>query len=158
MIQRKKENGKMSVKLKNKEINMLAEFLMGLSLKGRESRMRTRLVRILQEHFQETFLAEQQQLVEEHAEYNEDGEIVTETRTLKDGTKQTVNKIKKENVVEFNRDIQDLLDEEYTIEENDNTKKMLETVANAVFEYDKELSGQKAFQYDRICDMFEKYE
>ena len=74
------------IKMKNNELNLVIGFLMELKLKGRESRMRTRFVKQLQTYYSDLVLEEQQQLIEEHGERDENGELVMRPMELEDGT------------------------------------------------------------------------
>ena len=100
-----------SIKLQNKEINLVVGFLMELKLKGKESRLRTRLVRELQGHYAELVLVEQQQLIEEYGK-------------LEDGSEGKQYSI--EDTEEFNKQVTLLFNEYYTIEIDDNNREMIE--------------------------------
>lgn len=128
---------------------------MELKLKGKESRLRTRLVRELQGHYAELVLVEQQQLIEEYGKRDEEGDLIYRTEKLEDGSEGKQYSI--EDTEEFNKQVALLFNEYYTIEIDDNNREMIESLTEAILNYDEELSGVKALQYDRICDIFEGY-
>lgn len=143
------------IKMKNNELNLVIGFLMELKLRGRESRMRTRLVKQLQTYYSDLVLEEQQQLIEEHGERDDKGELIARPMELEDGTTASEYSIK--DVATFNKEVNELFSEEYIIEITEENRLMLETVSEAVFDYDEEINGLKALQYDRICEIFEGY-
>lgn len=143
------------IKMKNNELNLVIGFLMELKLKGRESRMRTRFVKQLQTYYSDLILEEQQQLIEEHGERDENGELIMRPMELEDGTTASEYSIK--DVPTFNKEVTELFNEEYVVEVTEENRLMLETVSEAVFDYDEEINGLKALQYDRICEIFEGY-
>ena len=143
----------MKMQLRNNEIMFVIEFLMELKLKGQDSRLRTRLVRQLQEHYNSLVMAERQQLIEEYGVKDENGELKEFPVTLEDGSEGLEYKI--DDIESFNKEMDNLFAEHYTIVADENTEKMLTVVKKAVFNYDEELSGVEALQYDRVCEIFE---
>lgn len=135
----------MQVKFKNMIINETIEFFYGLKLKGRQSRMRSKLIKLLNERSQE-FVEQQQELLKEHCNLDEQGnpKIIK-----KDGNE--VYDIK--DLEAYAKDRQELFEEEYIIEGADN-QLMLKTVREILDECDVELSGRKAVLYDHLCEIF----
>lgn len=135
----------MQVKFKNMIINEAIEFFYELKLKGRQSRMRSKLIKLLNERSQE-FVEQQQELLKEHCNLDEQGnpKIIK-----KDGNE--VYDIK--DLEAYAKDRQELFEEEYIIEGADN-QLMLRTVREILDECDVELSGRKAVLYDHLCEIF----
>lgn len=135
----------MQVKFKNMIINETIEFFYELKLKGRQSRMRSKLIKLLNERSQE-FVEQQQELLKEHCNLDEQGnpKIIK-----KDGNE--VYDIK--DLEAYAKDRQELFEEEYIIEGADN-QLMLRTVREILDECDVELSGRKAVLYDHLCEIF----
>jgi hypothetical protein len=132
----------MIVKIKNKYLGQGIDLLFNLSLKGKKSRHRTKLIRKMQERFKEV---EQQrlELAKEHAQKDEEDNPI-----IKD------NVYKMEDKAAFNKDYQELLDEKLVLDSGDD-QEMLKTMKNVLLNCDKEFSGQQAVVYDALCDAFE---
>ncbi|WP_079708007.1 DUF1617 family protein [Paraliobacillus ryukyuensis] len=133
----------MQVTIKNAQIGQAIDLLFHLALKGKESRHRTKLIKLLAERLKE--VEEQRKvLAEEYA--NKDGE---EKPIIKD------DKYEIGDQDAFQLDIQELYDEEIVIEGGDN-QGMLETIKKVLDNCDKDFSGKEAVIYDYLCDQFEK--
>jgi hypothetical protein len=137
----------MTIRMHNVEVDSLGSFLLELNLKGKDSRMRTRFIRLLQERM-ELIRTEHQELVKQYAELDESGEPKTIER---DG--QSVYDIK--DIPAFNKEYNELMMELFVIEVSEANKDMIEVVRNAVLECDKEFSGQEALVFDRYCEIME---
>lgn len=147
----------MQIKILNNEIQLVTNFLMELELKGKESRMRTRFVRMMQEHYDNVVSAESQQLIEEYAEKDENGEFIMEEIELPDGSKGTKYQLREDSQQEYREELEKLMTEVFVIEKTGQYEDMLNSLEESVLNYDGLLSGLKAIQYDRICDIFEGY-
>lgn len=136
------------MKIKNHEIESFGKFLYNLKLRGKASRMRTRMINLLDSHLIK-FNEERLQIIHESAQKNEDGTIKYEENT---------NNIllKPEKLEEINNELSLLLNEELIIEENETHKDMILCVADIILNCDEEMSDQQAFQYDKWCCMFEE--
>lgn len=137
--------------IKNYEIAEFGEFLLELKLKGRQSRMRTRLVRLLQERL-DLINEERNDLLMDYATKDEDGNIVKETDD--DGEEY----ISLENGTEYNSEIQKLMLEEFILEETGEVKVIIDEVREIVLNTDMEFSGEEALAYDRWCDILDDSE
>lgn len=144
------------ITMRNNEVTLVVDFLMELELPARDSRLRTRFVRQLQEHYNNIVTEEREQLIEEFAKKDENGERVLETRKNDKGEEVQVMLL--DDPEAFNKEMTELLMEKYVIAADENNEKMLKSVTNAILNYDGVLSGVKALQYDRICEIFEDLE
>jgi len=139
----------MVIRMKNYEIDKFGEFLLSLPLKGKESRMRTRFIKILQERAL-VVQQEQMEVISEYVKKDEDGNPL---RKKVDG--REVWDVIEGKEKEFEQQMYEILSEDCIIEINAERKEMYEVVKNAVLNCDKEFSGQEAFEYDRFCEIVE---
>jgi PHD/YefM family antitoxin component YafN of YafNO toxin-antitoxin module len=127
-------------------INLLGK----LSLKGKKSRHRTKMIKDLMEGVKE-FEDQRQLIIKEHCNLNEEGEPVTIT---KEGGAEHYDV---KNLKAFEKDQKELLEETYTLE-GGNVTGYLKTMKDVLLECELEWSGQEADIYDYLCDEFEKEE
>ena len=134
--------------IKNSDIQSLVNFLVNEKLSGKTSRMRTRFVNLLNERLKEIeeFRLE---IVEKYAEKDDEGKPITND-----------NKYKIVDMEAFNKDYDELMNEEFIIDETHSKKDMLLSVKRILESTEMEFSGQEAFLYDKWCEAFEnlKYE
>jgi hypothetical protein len=135
------------MKIKNSDVQPLGGLLVDIRLKGMQSRMRTRFVKLLQQHL-DILNEEQQEIVKNYAELDENGN----PKTRQENGKEFYVIAEKE---QCEKEINELLNEEFIIEENEANKKMLLVVKDLILNCDKEFQGAEAFQYDRFCEVFE---
>lgn len=138
------------MKFKNHEIEVLRNILFDMSLKIKESRMRTRFVEILTNHLVNVVNKERAFLIEEYADRNLDGTI----KTVKDNPNDIYIQDGKKD--EFYKEFNELMNEDFHIEENEANKMVLLTVADIMLNGDFEVSGEVAVLYDKWCDQFEE--
>ncbi|MRG87012.1 DUF1617 family protein [Salinibacillus xinjiangensis] len=135
----------MQVKIENGQLAQVSNLLFNLSLKGKQSRHRTKFIKLLNERVKE--VEEQRiELAKEHSKVDEGGEPIING-----------NQFELKDVEEFQKELKELFDEEMVIEGGD-YQGMLKTVQKVLEECDKEFSGQEAFTYDYICEQFENAE
>ncbi|MDQ0254935.1 putative RNase H-like nuclease (RuvC/YqgF family) [Evansella vedderi] len=134
----------MQVKIENAKLGQAADLLFNLSLKGKQSRHRTKFIKVLNERLKE--VEEQRvQLAKEHSRIDDKGEP-----QVVDGKFDIM-------VMEdFQKDLKELYKEELVIEGGD-AQGMLKTVKDILLKSleDKEWEGQEAVIYDYLCDQFE---
>ncbi|GAA5416190.1 hypothetical protein Pryu01_01222 [Paraliobacillus ryukyuensis] len=133
----------MQVTIKNAHLGQATSLLFDLALKGKQSRHRTKFIKLLAERSKEVE-EQRKQLAEEHAN--------------KDGGDKPIIKDEKYDIADqeaFQKDIQELYEEEIVIEGGDH-QDMLKTVKWALDECDKAYSGKEAVIYDYLCDQFEE--
>lgn len=137
------------MKFKNHEVEDIANLLFSLSLKGKESRMRTRFVSLLEQQLNDVIVKENRELIEHYAERDGEGNIAV------DQENPNMFKLKKETAQEYHEERHALLNEYFYIEENESNKMMILTVVEIVLEGDFEVSGKIAKLYDGWCEEFE---
>lgn len=135
----------MKIKIQNKYLLPSINLLYDLSLKGKESRHRTRFIKLLQEQLKEVE-EERKQLAEEFSRKDKNGKPIIED-----------NKYVLENEKEFYKEYNELMDEEFIIE-GANHEETLKTVKKILLECEVAFSGQDAMVYDYLCEQFEKGE
>lgn len=135
----------MKIKIQNKYLLPSINLLYDLSLKGKESRHRTRFIKLLQEQLKEVE-EERKQLAEEFSRKDKNGKPIIED-----------NKYVLENEKEFYKEFNELMDEEFIIE-GANHEETLKTVKKILLECEVAFSGQDAMVYDYLCEQFEKGE
>lgn len=136
------------MKIRKREINTLIELLFELKLKGRSSRMRTRLIRLLEDN-QKTLEQERTQLITEYAEHDENNELV-----FTDEGKTSV-KLRDEDMHEFYNELNLLMDEQMEILEEGHNLEMLSSVKQSVLDSEIEYAEDRATIYDYWCEQFE---
>ncbi|QXE02777.1 DUF1617 family protein [Terribacillus sp. DMT04] len=136
----------MQVKIENAKLGQAIDLLFNMPLKGKKSRHRSKLVKLLQERLKE--VGDQElDLIKEFAGEDEEGN----PKRKEDGSFAI------DNPKEFRQQQDELFEEEYVIDGGD-AQGMLKTVKEVLLNYDEELSGQKAVIYDYLCDAFEEEE
>lgn len=138
------------MKIRNAELESFGNLLFDLPLKGRKSRMRTRFIRLIDNHLEQIVNTERSQLIDDYAEKNEDGKPVN------DGKGNIT--LKKEYMETFSKELAILMDESLVIEETEEHKDMFLAIAKIILEGDFEVSGNIASMYDGWCDQFEEVE
>lgn len=134
----------LEVKIKNNMLNETIDFFFGMSLKGKESRMRTRFIKLISSEV-ERVAEEEREILKEYCVLNDDGEL----EQNEDGT--AIIKKGKEEVLMDER--LELLNEEFIIDDS-NSQNMLMTVRKILDECDMDLSERKAVLYDYLCEQF----
>ena len=139
----------MNLKIKNYELEVFAYILYQMKLGGKKSRMRTRLLKVIQNHINDLQEANES-LIQEYAIHDEKGELVladTENKSYQlDPTTED----------EFFKELEVLSNEEVVIEINEATQEMILTVANLFLEEEIELNQREAFIYDNLCEQLEQ--
>lgn len=140
--------------MKNYEIGELQSFLFNLILKGKESRMRTRFIKLLEDQI-DLIKMERQQLINDYALKDESGEIVTDTREMHNKEEEVVVFPSEEAEKEAQMQIMLMMNEDFIMEETADKIEMLTTLQNIILNCELEFTGQKAVLYDRFCEIFE---
>ncbi|KYC94358.1 hypothetical protein B4102_3579 [Heyndrickxia sporothermodurans] len=136
----------MQVKIENQKLGQAINLLFNLSLKGKQSRHRSKFIKALNEKLNE-FAEQEQELLKEHCHLDENGE----PKKTEDGT------IKVEDIKDidaFTKDRTELYEEERVFEGGD-AQVMLKTVKDVLLNCEREWSGQEAVIYDYLCEQFE---
>lgn len=154
-----------SLKIKNKYLVGLTSWLNSLSLAGSESRERTRFVQMAVERIRE-YLKYQEEITDKYCEKGEDGKKKTEEKNGQ--LHYIVIEGKKE---EFEKEVNDLLEEEYVMDSSDGNKSKLKTVKNLVLNTEFKFGPKdgdsdserienirQANEYNEWAEAFEKVE
>ncbi|WP_437828931.1 DUF1617 family protein [Niallia taxi] len=134
----------MQVQIKYEFINDIVEFLYNLTLKGKQSRHRSRLVKTLQEKWKQIG-EEEMELLKEFAGVDEE----ENPKTKDDGKSFDIDDIKG-----FTQQRKELFDEHFILEGGE-ASGYLRTVKEFLFSYDETVSGKTAEIYDYLCEAFE---
>lgn len=137
------------MKIRNFEIKDFGAFLMGESLSGRKSRMRTRFVKLLDERLKQ-IEDERLSLLKEFAEVDENGEMKMDERGMA--------VMSDEQSAKFQAEYADLMNEEWVVDQTEERRDMLLTIKDCVLNTERTFSGQEAIQYDRWCEIVEGIE
>ena len=136
------------MKIKNSGISGLAEFLASEKLVKKQSRMRTKFLKLLNEVINETE-GFRKELLEKYSKKDDEGEALIDN-----------NSYVLEDAEAFNKEYLELMSEDFIIDETESKREMLQHVKRILENTETEFEGVKAFQYDSWCDAFEnlKYE
>ncbi|WP_062052330.1 hypothetical protein [Bacillus sp. JCM 19034] len=137
------------MKLQYKDLKVAADFLKKISLKGKKSVHRMRIVKVLEEQ-NKKFAEEELELLKSYAELDEQGELVP---TQGGGFKIKEDKDKKE----FRKQQEELY-QEYFVVDDKNLETALKTVEEVVNDYNKELSDKDAEAHFLLVEAFENKE
>lgn len=136
------------MKLFNYELEHFIMFLYNLKLPNYQSRMRTRLLKLLSEKYKE-LEDDRLSVIKEYAELDEKGEPVL----IRDGS---VSKYNIKNKESFEKAMFELFAEEVIIDQTEERSRMLIAVRDSVLNCDLEFEGNEAIQYDRWCEIVEE--
>ncbi|MGO4730247.1 hypothetical protein [Paenibacillus sp. 2KB_22] len=120
-------------------------FLHQLKLEAKESRIRTRLKKLLVEHYQQ-FHEEMEELKEQHMLKNEDGSFVMRNGSMVPRDSLTLQ-----------TELQELLEEHVMIESTAERMPMLQAMYRILQSCSLQLEGEAADVYDQLCEQFEQY-
>ena len=134
--------------LKNYELKAFGEFLYELSLKGKDSRMRSRFISLLEEQLH-LINNERELLLKDYAKKDENGEVVFDKDD--EGREFVV----LEDAFSYNLELSKLMQEDFIIEVKNERIDMIKAIQRIVLEVDKEFSGVEAERYNRFCDILE---
>jgi hypothetical protein len=138
------------MKVRNSDVKAFVDFLYDLKLPAKKSRLRSKLVRLGQEHLKNVQV-KQNDLLKKFAEYDDEGNMLTST----EGENTIVHLTDTE---AYQKELKILLDECWTIDENDENRDMLLAVKGVVLDFDGELEGDEANTYAMVCDALEQVE
>jgi len=133
------------MKIKNSYIATLANLLYEIELTGTESRMRTKLWKILVQEVN-NIDSEIGQLVDDFKKVDKEGNAIFKN----ENDKYPIVDDEK-----FNAPYIELMNETLVIDNNEQNKKMLTTVANIFLKQDIKVNMDLAVIYDEICEEFE---
>lgn len=142
----------MHIKIKHGHLNVLTQILDSLKMSVKESRMRTRFIRMLLKYNEEVLMPQKILILEEFC-----------TKSEEDGRPLFKDKEKGEYLFEdpekedmARKELSDFLDEDYIIECDEYNKMMILSVANSLLDSeDFQVSGELADVVDVLCEQFE---
>ncbi|PJN90602.1 hypothetical protein [Bacillus sp. mrc49] len=130
------------VLIKNMYLKSSVELLYGMTLRGKQSRHRSKLVRILSERLKE--LGENElELIKEYTGVDEEG----------NPKRNEQGNFNIDDVFKFRKEQQELLEEEIVLEGEGN-REMIKTVKEILFNYDEEIGGTEADTFNYLCEAF----
>lgn len=138
------------MKIKNYELKGFMGFLMSFELNARDSRLRTRFVRLLNE-YANRLDEEHNDLIKIHSNLDEDGNPIIIEDDVSKRYDITDKKL-------FNVDYNKLLAEDNVILITEERKEMFNFVKSVILDCDKTFKGEEAFMYDRFCEIVEEVE
>ncbi|OXS74283.1 hypothetical protein B1B04_09150 [Lysinibacillus sp. KCTC 33748] len=133
---------------KNYELKAFGDFLYELALKGKDSRMRSRFIGILEAQLQ-LIATERDILLQDYAKKDENDE------PIRDKDEKGQEFVILEDSLSFNMEVSKLMNEEFIIEVKNEKVEMIKTIQRIVLEVDEEFSGIEAERYNRFCDILE---
>lgn len=134
------------LRIKNMDIQAFFRLLEGLTLRGQESRMRTKLSKLIEEH-NNIFLAPSfMKLAEEYAVTDENGDYVYIDKEA--GRIDVMEGFKEEQEI--------LLNEEFIIEANEANKRMILSCSKVLLDGDFDVYPDQAVVYDYVCEQLEE--
>ncbi|RNB52667.1 hypothetical protein EDM57_20995 [Brevibacillus gelatini] len=136
------------MKFYNYELKNFYDFLLSIELRGKQSRMRTKLCKLIGERLHE-ITDERDKLIAEFVERDENNNPLT--KEAEGGKLKYILR----DTEAFAKEYDLLMQEEFIIEENEVNKDMLMTVADVVLNLDIPLKGQEAILHERYCEVLE---
>lgn len=137
----------MEVEIQNNQLPAFFNLLYGLKLKGKQSRHRSKFIKLLADQLTERDESEAV-LRKEHCRLDDEGNPQT---------KETEKGVMWDIIDEaaFEKDVVDLMSEKLVITgpQHDET---IRTVAEALFDTEEEFAGLEAATYATLCELFEK--
>jgi hypothetical protein len=139
-----------ALKLKNRHLIPLGNWLATLELSGSDSRKRTRFVVALQGRLDE-MEKERIKLAEKYCKKNNKGK----PKMKKDASGQQVYDFSKENRDKFANEMNEYFEEDYVLDVLDSNKEELKAIKDVVLNTEEKFSGRQATEYDEWCEAFE---
>lgn len=131
----------MKITMKNKDLAKAINFLNSLNLKGKDSRSRSKFIRLLEKYFEE--------LKDDELELLREFDLLDENGNIKQDTSDT------DSIRLFNIEQEKLYSEQVVINCEDIIDRM-NTLKEVLENLDTELSGDDAYIYDYLLDEIEK--
>lgn len=131
----------MKIIMKNRDLVKAINFLNSLNLKGKDSRSRSKFIRLLEKYFEE--------LKDDELELLREFDLLDENGNIKQDTNDT------DSIRLFNIEQEKLYSEQVVINCEDIIDRM-NTLKEVLENLDTELSGDDAYIYDYLLDEIEK--
>lgn len=132
----------MKIEIENAKLAAAGNFLYGLNLVRKQSRMRRRLITLLDER-NKVYLEDRKELQEEHSNKDDEGKAI-----IVDDKYDIID------MVAFNNDLKELNEEKLVIEGGDH-REMIRTIQEILRKFENEEYGaQDSEIYDYLCEQF----
>lgn len=132
----------MKIEIENAKLAAAGNFLYGLTLVRKQSRMRRRLITLLDER-NKIYLEDRKELQEEHSNKDDEGKAI-----IVDDKYDIID------MVAFNNDLKELNEEKLVIEGGDH-REMIRTIQEILRKFENEEYGaQDSEIYDYLCEQF----
>ena len=132
----------MKIEIENFMLAPASNYLYGLNLVRKQSRMRRKLIKLLNDR-NEVYFEDRKALQEDHANKDEEEKAI-----IKDGNYDIPD------MVAFSNDLKELSKEKFVIEGSDN-REMIRTVKEVLKKFeDEEYEAQESDAYDYLCEAF----
>jgi hypothetical protein len=138
------------MRLPNYLVTPFVEFLHSLELPFRQSRLRTKMIKVAQKQLREIEEG-RQELLEKYGDKDKEGQLVKEK--LEDGTSRIP--MSEESAKGFQKDYRELMQEDWILDENESNKDMLLAIKDIILNYDGVVQGELATQLDMFAEVFE---
>ena len=137
------------------KVESMQEWLARQMLHGKESRARTRFLRLINDRVVE-IAEETKKIAEDNCEKNKTGRFIYTDKDGKDTTDQAkgVN-YKVIKVEKFNKEMNDYRQEDYKIDITQANSETVYGVRDMIMNTKEEFTGNMAVMYDEICQSFE---
>jgi hypothetical protein len=137
------------MKIKNGQIDFYTRWLLNqLKLAGKKNRMRMKFLETLAARGEE-LRKYHLQLLKEHCSLDEQGNPVIVQAEGEQGRYEVMDELA------FEQDFRELLEETFTIEENEENKEMLLVLKESIEECPEVWAGEAAIEYEQICKLFD---
>lgn len=141
------------MRIKNYELESLQNFLMDFELKGKQTRLRTRFVRLLAKYVNAKD-EEHVDLIKAYSNLDENmNPIMVE---LPDGRKKY--DMTDENLKQFNIEYSNLMNENVILKITDENSEMIDLIKELILNCDMTFKGEEALKYERFCEIVEELE
>lgn len=137
---------------RGEKVYSLSEWLAKLLLHGKESRQRTRFLKLVSDRLKEID-DERKKMMEENAK-KKDGKIVYLDEKGKETEKET-GQIKIENVEKLKQQFNDYLNEDYVIDVSPANSEIIYSVRDTILNTEEEFRGTMATRYNEWAEAFE---
>jgi hypothetical protein len=144
--------------VENKRAKSLSAWLSDQMLHGKQSRNRTRFIKLLSERYEEVN-GERNRLLSEYCDKNSKKENIYLDKDDKETTDVKLSvkyKISKENLEKLDKEYAEFLDEEYKIDITPANSEIINDVKDIILNTTSQFTGGEAVMYDSWCESFEK--
>lgn len=131
------------------ELNYIKNVLLTLGIKSEASRMRMRLVNIIEDRITQ-LKQETDRLLSEYGELDSNGELITEV--LDNGFQTVIIK----DIKGYQKELKELTTEKFYIYVDDNNINMFKSIKDSLFNSDIEWENEMAIAHNSLCEKLEQ--